>query len=116
MKLKSDELFEAKKQVEHLKAENDKLLEQMKKQEKVADIATISYSMSPPAVEGCSQYENLKLSRWAEEMEEMDKALPEKDAHIQQLEREGAYTNTSMIWPEGRNGSNGGDTKAEKES
>ena len=115
LKLKSDELFEAKKQVEHLKAENDKLLEQMKKQEKVADIATISYSMSPPAVEGCSQYENLKLSRWAEEMEEMDKALPEKDAHIQQLEREGAYTNTSMIWPESRNGSNGGDTKAEKE-
>jgi len=44
LKLKSDELFEAKKQVKHLKAaENDKLLEQMKKQEKVADIATMSY-------------------------------------------------------------------------
>ena len=42
LKVKSDELFEAKKQVEYLKAENDKLLEQIKKQEKVADIATIS--------------------------------------------------------------------------
>ena len=61
-----------------MKVENDKLLKQMKKQEKVADIATISYGMSPPAVEGCSQYENLKLSRWVEEMEEMDKALLEK--------------------------------------
>ena len=74
MKLKSDELFEAKKQAEHLKEENDKLLEQLKKQEKDTDIAI------------SSQYENLKLSRWVEEMEEMDKALLEKDAHIQQLE------------------------------
>jgi len=48
-------------------------------------------------VEGCSQYENLKLSRWVEEMEEMDKALLEKDAHIQQLEREDAYTNTNKF-------------------
>jgi len=30
-------------------------------------------------------------------MEEMDKALPEKDAHIQQLEREDAYTNTGRF-------------------
>ena len=59
-----------------MKEENDKLLEQLKKQEKDADVAIISYGMSPPAVEGCSQYENLKLSsyRWVAKMEEMDKA------------------------------------------
>ena len=97
LKLKGDELFEAKKQVEHLKAENDKLLKQLQKQEKDADVAIISYGMSPPAVEGCSQYENLKLSRWVEEMEGMGKALLKKDAHIQQLEREDAYMNTSRV-------------------
>jgi len=81
-------LLETKKQVEHLKAENDKLLEHLKKQEKDADVAIIlSYGMSLPAVEGCSHYENLKLSKWVEEMEEMDKAL---DVHIQELEREDA--------------------------
>ena len=85
LKLKSDELSEAKKQVEHLKAENDKLLEQLKKQEKDTDIAI------------SSQYENLKLSRWVEEMKGMGKALLEKDAHIQQLEREDAYMNTSRV-------------------
>ena len=80
-----------------MKEENDKLLEQLKKQEKDADVAIISYGMSPPVVEGCSHYENLKLAKWVEEMEEMDKALLEKDAHIQQLEREDAYTNTNKF-------------------
>ena len=42
-------------------------------------------------------YENLKLSRWVEEMEGMGKALLEKDAHIQQLEREDTYMNTSRV-------------------
>ena len=80
-----------------MKEENDKLLEQLKKQEKDADVAIISYGMSPPVVEGCSHYENLKLAKWVEEMEEMDKALLEKDAHIQQLEREDTYVNTSRV-------------------
>jgi len=40
----------------------------------------MSYSMSPPAVEGCLGYEILKLSRWVEEMEEMDKTLLKRDA------------------------------------
>ena len=79
-----------------MKVENDKLLEQMKKQEKVADIATISYSMSPPAVEGCSQYENLKLSRWAEEMEEMDKALYWKRMLTSNSWKEKTHTETQV--------------------
>jgi len=92
LKLKNDELSDAKKQVEHLKAENDKLLEQLKKQEKDTDEAIVSYSMSQPAEK--NQYENLKICKWVEEME---KALLEKDAHILELEREDMYTNTSKV-------------------
>ena len=75
LKLKNDE---AKQQLEHLKVENDKLLEQLKKQEKATDAAIMSYGMS-------------------QEMERMDKALMEKEAHIQELEREGTYMNTSRV-------------------
>ena len=95
LKLKNEELFQAKEELKHLKEENDKLLEQLRKQEKDTDAAIVSHSMSQPGMEECPQYENLKVSRWVGEMEEMDKAMLEKEVHIQKLEREDTYINTS---------------------
>ena len=122
LKLKNDELFQAKDELKHLKEENDKLLEQLRKQEKDTDVAIVSHSMLHLAVEQCSLYENLKVSRWVEEMdayiqklerddeyqntskyrlrsemEEMGKAMLEKDAYIQELKREDDYLNTSRF-------------------
>ena len=54
----------------------------------------ISHSMSQLSVEKCSEYENLKVSRW---VEEMDKAILEKEFYIQKLQRDSAYINTSQV-------------------
>jgi len=97
LKLKNEELLQAKEELEHLKEENDKLLEQLMKQEKDADAAIVSHGMSQLSVEKCSEYENLKVSRWVEEMEEMDKAILEKEFYIQKLQRDSAYINTSQV-------------------
>ena len=95
LKLKNEELFQAKEELKHLKEENDKLLEQLRKQEKDTDASIASHGMSQ--LEECSRYENLKVSRWVGEMEEMDKAMLEKDIHIRKLEREDSYVNTSKV-------------------
>ena len=97
LKLKNNELFQAKEELKHLKEENDKLLEQLRKQEKDTDAAIVSHGMSQSAMEECSLYENLKVSRWVEEMEGMGKAMLEKEAYIQELEREDTYMNTSKV-------------------
>ena len=95
LKLKNAELFEAKEQLVHLKVENDKLLEQLMKQEKVTDVAIVSHGLLQSAIEEDSEYQNLKLSTWVEGMERMDIALLEKDAHIQLLKQEETYMNMS---------------------
>jgi len=95
LKLKNAALFEAKEQLERLKVENDKLLEQLMKQEKITDVAIVPHALLQSTMEEHSQYENLKLSTWVEGMERMNRALLEKDAHIQLLKQEETYMNTS---------------------
>ena len=97
LKVKNDELVQAKEELKHLKEENDRLLEQLRKQEKDTDAAIVSHRTSGPAMEESSRYENLKVSTWVEEMEEMGKAVLEKDAYIRKLERGSTYINTSKV-------------------